>query len=317
MFDEAVQEYNGTQKKTDRKIENYYEKIEQGKDKKNNPKLSYELIVAVGNMEECLEDEDTNKKILKEYFEQWKQRNPNLILYNVAYHNDETGVMHLHIDYIPIAHYNKGLSVRNSLNKALNEMGFENDTFSNTPIMRWQKNEQAVLMDICAGYGVETEIKHIAKREHLEKEEYISLKKKENIEKDIHNLKLYNLELEEQKEKLQERINFNSDMLGKQFDTIEQQEAEIKQNEKRNKETENRYLEIQESANDLADEIENALNEFTPKLKQHLENFSTASLLYNDDYEKIINSFEKPIQDIKELKEIKEKVKQNDFEFEL
>ncbi|MCM1050252.1 MAG: plasmid recombination protein [Clostridiales bacterium] len=248
LFDKAVQDYNENQKRNDRKIKSYYDKIESGKDKKNNPKLSYELIVAVGNMEESIEDEELNKKILKEYFEQWEERNPNLKVFNVAYHNDEVGVMHLHIDYIPIAHYEKGLKIRNSLNKALNEMGFENDKFSNTPIMRWQKAEQSALMNICSSYGVETEIKKNAKREHFEKEEYIQFKKKENMEKDIHNLKIYNFELEEQNEKQKQVINYNADMINKQEEIKEQQEKDIKKQEKE-------VFKIQDALDNIDEEI--------------------------------------------------------------
>ncbi|MCM1327332.1 MAG: plasmid recombination protein [Lachnoclostridium sp.] len=248
LFNKAVQDYNENQKRNDRKIKSYYEKIENGKDKKNNPKLAYELIVAVGNMEESIEDEELNKKILKEYFEQWEQRNPNLKIFNAVYHNDEKGVPHLHIDYVPFAHYDKGLSIRNSLNKALNEMGFDDDKFSNTPIMRWQKAEQAALMNICSQYGVETEIKNNAKREHLEKEEYISFKKKENIEKDIHNLKIYSFELEEQNEKQKQVINYNADMIDKQEEIKEHQKKEIKENEKE-------VFKIQDALNSIDEEI--------------------------------------------------------------
>lgn len=336
LFDESVEEYNAAQKRTDRKIKNYYDKIQNGQDKKNNPKLCYELIVAVGNMEESLEDEELNKKILKEYYEQWEQRNPNLKLFNVAFHNDEAGSMHLHISYIGIAHYEKGLKIRNSLNKALNEMGFEDDKFSNTPQMRWQKREQQALMDICSSYGVETEIKKTAKREHLEKEEYIQLKKKENIEKDINNLKIYNAELEKQNEKQKEVINNNADTIDKQFDTIEQQEKEIKEQEKE-------VFKIQDALDNIDEEIKKYKTEnaqYKTGFINYFNNLITNFVGFCDyqEREKVVNTLTDYIENVgNNFKDIDNKEntiselisivklntksnakqKQNDFDFEL
>ena len=136
VFGEAVQKYNETQKRNDRKIKNYLQKITANADKKNTQNPVYEVIVQIGNSDFQLDDGELNVTILKEYFEQWEKRNPNLYLVGAYMHLDETTI-HMHCSYIPYAHYEKGLSVRNGLNKALNEMGFEDDTFSNTPIMRW------------------------------------------------------------------------------------------------------------------------------------------------------------------------------------
>ena len=47
LFDEALERYNAKQKRSDRKIENYYEKIRQGKQEK----LFYEVIFAVSQRE--------------------------------------------------------------------------------------------------------------------------------------------------------------------------------------------------------------------------------------------------------------------------
>lgn len=45
------------------------------------------------------------KKILKDYVQDWKRRNPNLEMIGAYYHNDEQGKQpHVHIDYVPVAH---------------------------------------------------------------------------------------------------------------------------------------------------------------------------------------------------------------------
>ena len=63
-------------------------------------------------------------EILEQYAKTFQERNPNLYLFNCVMHLDEA-TPHLHIDYIPVAHgYKTGMETRNSLTKALQQMGF-------------------------------------------------------------------------------------------------------------------------------------------------------------------------------------------------
>ena len=52
LFDEALERYNAKQKRSDRKIDRYYEKIRQSKQEK----LFHEVILQIGNKD------DTNAK---------------------------------------------------------------------------------------------------------------------------------------------------------------------------------------------------------------------------------------------------------------
>jgi hypothetical protein len=78
-------------------------------------------------------------EILEQYAKTFQERNPNLYLFNCVMHLDEA-TPHLHIDYIPVAHgYKTGMETRNSLTKALQQMGFakavskkENETVAAT-----------------------------------------------------------------------------------------------------------------------------------------------------------------------------------------
>ena len=89
-------------------------------------------------------------EILEQYAKTFQERNPNLYLFNCVMHLDEA-TPHLHIDYIPVAHgYKTGMETRNSLTKALQQMGFakavskkENETVA------WQQRERAYLTDLC------------------------------------------------------------------------------------------------------------------------------------------------------------------------
>lgn len=50
LFDEALERYNAKQKRSDRKIDNYYEKIRQGKQEK----LFHEVIFQIGNKDDMM-----------------------------------------------------------------------------------------------------------------------------------------------------------------------------------------------------------------------------------------------------------------------
>ena len=55
---------------------------------------------------------------------------------------------HLHLDYIPVAQgYTRGLETRNSLDKAMKQMGFqpENESRKNNATKLWKENERSVL----------------------------------------------------------------------------------------------------------------------------------------------------------------------------
>lgn len=247
LFGEAVKSYNEKQNRKDRKINNYYDKINANKDKKNTQNPIYEVIVQVGNYDEHIQNEAINKKILTDYVEQWEKRNPNLYMVGAYLHNDEIGAMHLHIDYIPIAHYNKGLSVRNGLNKALNEMGYQDGKFSDTPQMRWQASEQEALIQICSNYGIETENKKSAKREHLSTEEYKQLKQLEAQDKQLKFRQKQNLILTEELEELNNQFNDLIDRAEQLSEIMEQEYNEI---------TEKHYQ-----------KLENEVKEFSKQLK--------------------------------------------------
>ncbi len=61
LFDDALETYNEKQKRADRKIENYYEKIRTGRQEK----LFHEIIIQIGNCE------DTNAKTPDEQLILW------------------------------------------------------------------------------------------------------------------------------------------------------------------------------------------------------------------------------------------------------
>lgn len=156
LFGDAVADYNSRQKRSDRKIKDYYDDICHDK----NKHVVYECIVGVYS------DKDSdplplslNKKILEEYVRRWEERNPNLHLIGAYYHNDEQGKQpHLHLDYVPVAHgYKRGMPIQNGLVKALGEQGYTKSG-RETAQMQWQAAERDALEELCFIYtGISVE----------------------------------------------------------------------------------------------------------------------------------------------------------------
>lgn len=165
IFGAAIEEYNAKQKRKDRQITDYLTDI---KNSGNNEKQFYEIVVQIGKKEdtgvlneggELSIDAKAAQEILEEYVRSFQDRNPNLHLFNAVLHMDEA-TPHLHLDYIPVAHgYKTKMHTRNSLTKALQEMGIEPATGKlDNETMHWQKRERDFLMGICRERGLEVEV---------------------------------------------------------------------------------------------------------------------------------------------------------------
>lgn len=82
---------------------------------------------------------------------------------------------HLHIDYVPVAHgYSRGLATRNSLDRAMKEMGFkpESESRKNNATKLWKEGERAYFGEICRGLGLEVEAERKSTRKSLTVDEY-------------------------------------------------------------------------------------------------------------------------------------------------
>lgn len=148
-FGDALEEYNQKQRdngRPGRQINDYYKHVKDSKQQN----VAYEIIVAIGNKQEHPQEE-LAKEILKKYADTWENRNPNLETAGIYYHADEQGVPHVHITFVPIGHYEKGLKKRNGWAKALREQGFS----GRNPQTEWVKQENKYLEDLCKKKGLE------------------------------------------------------------------------------------------------------------------------------------------------------------------
>lgn len=179
IFGEALEKYNSKQKRADRKIEDYYNHIQKSR---NGEKLFYEDIVQWGSKDDFTSPEtrEKAKKALVKYIEGFEERNQNLKLVGAYIHMDEASP-HLHLDYIPVATgYSRGLEKRNSLDKAMKQMGFqpERESRKNNATKLWKERERNYFGTLCRNMGLEVEVERQSDRKNLTVEEYKDAREK-------------------------------------------------------------------------------------------------------------------------------------------
>lgn len=154
IFGAALEAYNAKQTRPERRIQDYYAHIE--KDAKKHP--VYEMIVQIGNRQDTGIDAPVERECLKEFYDGWAERNPNLFCIGSYIHADETdGTVHMHIDYVPVATgYKRGMEMQSGLVKALEQQGFEKTKEDpRTAQIQWEARENAALEKICNAHGIE------------------------------------------------------------------------------------------------------------------------------------------------------------------
>ncbi|MCR4646420.1 MAG: plasmid recombination protein [Oscillospiraceae bacterium] len=180
LFGAAVAAYNEKQKQKCRRIEDYYQHIANGK----REEAFYEAIIQFGDSKTAPCGSDAGeiaKQMLDEYIRSFRERNPNLYIFNAVMHLDEASP-HLHINFIPF--YTKGRS--NGLEKgvsmkaALDEQGFTGSNFKENRLVAWEESERTFMEEILHRHGYVREDKQ-AHYAHMSVDEYKSAKEAQNI----------------------------------------------------------------------------------------------------------------------------------------
>lgn len=197
LFDEALERYNAKQKRSDRVIDNYYEKIRTGRQEK----LFHEVIFQIGNKDDMnvqSENGELAKNILDDFMSEFQNRNPNLRVFSAHLHMDEE-TPHLHIDFVPFTSGSKrGMDTRVSLKQALADQGYLGGTKRETEWSQWMAAEKQELSKVMEWHGViwkqlGTHKKHLSvldfEKQEREKEVQTLTKKKEEISQDIQTIK--------------------------------------------------------------------------------------------------------------------------------
>ena len=208
LFDEALQKYNEKQTRSDRCIDNYYEKIRIGKQEKP----FHELILQIGNCEDTAVGTETAEKAteaLKDYYAGFQERNPQLRVFSAHIHLDEH-TPHIHIDFVPFTTGSKrGLETRVSLKQALYQQEFEGEGKRDTEWNRWVQSEKEELALAMEKYDLEWEQKG-THEEHLSDYDYKKKMRSEEVK-----------ELTEKTTKLKDRIERQETKLDEMEITIQ------------------------------------------------------------------------------------------------
>ena len=182
VFGEALAEYNANQvakKHPERQKKDYYSSI--CHDKKTEP--FREAVVQIGNKDKQIPRWESNE-ILQKFLKKFQENNPQLVVVGAYIHNDEA-TPHMHIDYVPVATYSKGLKKRVSNDKALNQMGYK--TWND-----WKDSQMACLENLVREKGYDREYMNNSNRHIADVEKFKRVQKE--VER-LANNKLEEMEL--------------------------------------------------------------------------------------------------------------------------
>ena len=250
LFDEALARYNAKQTRKDRRIDNYYEKIDASKQEKT----FHEIILQVGNkddMNAATENGRLAAKVLDEYMRDFRQRNPTLRVFSAYLHMDEA-TPHLHIDFVPFTTGSKrGLETRVSLKQALAALGFKGGTRSDTEWNQWVASEKRQLAAVMERHGIEWEQKGTHEK-HLS---VLDFEKKERA-REVADLEARKADLQEENAAFEE-INENlHEQLQQIDDEIHSLQDDLKQSQQE-----------ADKAKKQADKYQKRMNELAPMVK--------------------------------------------------
>lgn len=160
-YGDAIEKYNQKQRTKHPErcmtVEQYLQKIidEEKSGKFGSRHPFYGTVIQIGDKEEALNDPDK----LREIYEGWYERNKSHIhVISAAIHMDET-TPHIHILYLPKAQATRGLTIKNSISNALEQLlkerGIELPEKSRyiNPYLYWQEAETRIIEKQCAEMG--------------------------------------------------------------------------------------------------------------------------------------------------------------------
>ena len=178
-FGEALENYNAKQRRSERKIKDYYKHIEASK----KTSTQQEMIIQIGDKDDFSNNENREivNTILEEWFHDFEKRNPNLKVYNAVIHNDEASP-HMHLNFVPVASgYKRGLEKQVAFDRAIIQ---QDSTLNKTrPFEDWREKEVQLLEQKLLERGIERKI--VGTNEYKDVNDY---KEKKDLEREIKQL---------------------------------------------------------------------------------------------------------------------------------
>jgi cell division protein FtsB len=261
VFQEAVDKYNEKQKRNDRKIKDYYEKIR--KDEKTHEQR--ELVVAIGEGKDDPKYRESKKEALKQYAEAFQERNPNLVVYNMVLHDDEANP-HLHINYVPNFESSRGLTRRVGMDRALQQQGVQGK--GTELIANWRQLETAYIESLAKKHIPEFERANVGSHKYMKVRQYKEYAEmKSTVENQIYEkemqLEVFDHHMKYAEEKVNELQMVKTHVVDKykELEAVEQQvESESEKLQliaQRHIELEKRVKQMQKELDSVTDQVPN------------------------------------------------------------
>ncbi|MEB3057705.1 plasmid recombination protein [Bacillus pseudomycoides] len=263
VFQEAVDKYNEKQKRNDRKIENYYDKIH--KDDKTHEQR--ELVVAVGEGKDDPKYRGAKKEALKRYAEAFQERNPNLVVYNMVLHDDEANP-HLHINYVPNFESSRGLTRRVGMDRALQQQGVEGT--GRKLIAHWRELETAYIEQLAKEHIPNFERANVGSHKYMKVRQYKEYAEmKSTVENQIYEkemqLEVFDHHMKHAEEKVNElqMVKIHVADKYKELETVEQQ---VKSESEKLQLIGHRYIELEKKVKQQQKELDSATDQVPNEL---------------------------------------------------
>ena len=304
LFDEALDAYNVKQTRSDRRIDNYYEKIRISKQEK----LFHELIVQIGNRDDtnCDMVESVYAQLaLEEYMMGFQGRNPNLRVFNAVMHLDEE-TPHLHIDYVPFSTGNKrGLETKVSLKGALKAQGFVGTGRFDTEWKRWVESEKQCLAEIMERHQMEW-LQKGTHEKHLSVYDFEKKMRKAEVEE-------LEKEISGQKDKIASQsflMEVNEEALQSQEQILEENEAKAEQIRQETEKAKEDWEKVQTDKDRVQDSYEHykSLEESTKGLYELYRSWYEEKKKSYEEYAEKSSMFEEKAKSLEgQIKELEQR----------
>lgn len=285
-FGPSVEAYNAKQKRNDRKIKDYYEKICNS----SKTKVQQEMIVQIGTREDyqvrlfeemdfendqqwteqswiaaeekrIAENWHRSNEILKEWCIEFPTRNPNLKIYNAVIHNDESSP-HIHINFVPVATgYKRGMEKQVSFDKAL--IGQDKTLDKMQPFEAWRQKELNILEEKLKTRGVERKL--VGTNEH---KDLHTFKRRMALENNIKDLEVDFKIAKRETKKAQEELGDVTEEIAEKREKLSEITLQMQQASQRVQQLEQQRLKREAYIKKLDKDIEQKIKGYQVKITE-------------------------------------------------
>ncbi|PEY30793.1 mobilization protein [Bacillus cereus] len=258
VFQEAVDKYNEKQKRSDRKIKDYYDKIR--KDTKTHEQR--ELVVAIGEGKDDPKYREAKKEVLKQYAEAFQGRNSNLAVYNMVLHDDEANP-HLHINYVPNFESSRGLTRRVGMDRALQQQGVKGK--GTELIANWRQSETAYIESLAKEQIPEFERANVGSHKYMKVRQYKEYAEmKSTVENQIYEkemqLEVFDHHMKYAEEKVNE-LQMVKIHVADKYKELEAVEQQVKSESEKLQLIGQRYIELEKKMKQQQKELDSVMNQ--------------------------------------------------------